>query len=99
MAMPQMTPEKAEEMITLAEEALHDESFKADVQAAVAAVEADNPGPEKQAERQLMLVQRLMPLAIAKLGDKWAPFGVNKDNAMMVMMQVQMVSMTKPDLM
>lgn len=54
--------------------------------------------PDDQVKRQTMMMQELLPLAKNVVGDSWKDWGVTEENAMAVMMQVQMMAMMSPEL-
>ncbi|CAJ1441683.1 unnamed protein product, partial [Effrenium voratum] len=96
MAMPTITPELASQMVDKAIVALEDAETKAKVEAIL--TKAKEAEPDDTVKRQTLMMQELLPLAKNVVGDSWKDWGVTEDNAMAVMMQVQMMAMMDPAL-
>lgn len=96
MALPTITPELAGQMVDKAIAALEDEETKKKVEGIL--TKAKEAEPDDQVKRQTMMMQELLPLAKNVVGDSWKDWGVTKENAMAVMMQVQMMAMMSPEL-
>eukprot|EP00434_Breviolum_minutum_P030053 symbB.v1.2.026575.t1/scaffold2665.1/size82975/12 len=96
MALPTITPELASQMVDKAIAALEDDETKKKVEGIL--TKAKEAEPEDQVKRQSMMMQELLPLAKNVVGDSWKDWGVTEDNAMAVMMQVQMMAMMDPNL-
>ncbi|CAJ1441682.1 unnamed protein product, partial [Effrenium voratum] len=90
MAMPTITPELASQMVD------KDAETKAKVEAIL--TKAKEAEPDDTVKRQTLMMQELLPLAKNVVGDSWKDWGVTEDNAMAVMMQVQMMAMMDPAL-
>ncbi|CAE7384483.1 unnamed protein product [Symbiodinium sp. CCMP2592] len=93
-AMPTITPELAGQMVDKAIVALEDEATKKKVEEII--TKAKEAEPEDQVKRQMLMMQEILPLAKSVVGDSWKEWGVTEENAMMVMMQVQMMAMMDP---
>eukprot|EP00435_Cladocopium_sp_Y103_P075734 s60_g63.t1 len=96
MALPTITPELAGQMVDKAIAALEDEETKKKVEGIL--TKAKEAEPDDQVKRQTMMMQELLPLAKNVVGDSWKDWGVTEENAMAVMMQVQMMAMMSPEL-
>mmetsp|Transcript_5606 Transcript_5606/g.10009 ORF Transcript_5606/g.10009 Transcript_5606/m.10009 type:complete len:120 (+) Transcript_5606:77-436(+) len=96
--MPMITPELAGQMVDKAIAALEDPEIKKQVDGIIAAAKEAHPAPEEAPMRQMKMMQELLPLAQKVVGDSWKDWGVTPENAMMVMMQVQMMAMSNPEL-
>lgn len=93
-----ITKEKAGKMLDIALAALEEQANVDAVQKIVADAKAELPEDAQAMERQQKITQGLLEFSKKMLGNKWAEFGIKEEQAMMAGMQIQMMSMTDPDL-